>query len=180
MFRHVWCPLLVASGLLAGCASTPTATAQAAAPLATAATTPLTDLNLVRKDIPAVLREAHAAPYRTASPAACAALRVELASLDEALGPDLDAPPEQLDAGDKLGKAAGAAVVGAVARTAEGVIPMRGWVRKLSGAEHRQQEIQACTQAGMVRRAFIKGVLAAGACPAAPDGGPTVAARTQD
>ena len=173
MLQNVRCLLIAAPCLLAGCASTD----KAAAPLEAAVTMPLSDLNLVQKDIPAVLRTAHAGPYRVPALADCPAIRAELGSLDDVLGPDLDAPAETRDTADKLGQAAGNAVVGAVTRTAEGVIPMRGWVRKLSGAERRQDEIRAATQAGMVRRAFIKGILATGICPGAPGGATKVAGR---
>ncbi len=50
--------------------------------------------------------------------------------------------------------AAGNALEGA----AESVIPFRGWVRKLSGAERYSKEVAAAIAAGTIRRAFLKGL----------------------
>lgn len=38
------------------------------------------------------------------------------------------------------------------------MIPFRGWVRKLSGAERHSRKVEAAIAAGTVRRAFLKGV----------------------
>jgi hypothetical protein len=50
------------------------------------------------------------------------------------------------------------------------VIPFRGWVRKLDGAERHSKEVAAAIAAGSVRRAFLKGVGQTLGCaaPAAP------------
>ena len=55
---------------------------------------------------------------------------------------------------------------------AEGVVPFRGWVRKLSGADRYSREVAAAIAAGTIRRGFLKGLGAAAACspPAAPRG----------
>jgi hypothetical protein len=50
--------------------------------------------------------------------------------------------------------------------TAEGVVPFRGWVRKLSGAERYAKEVAAAIAAGTIRRAFLKGLGQATGCPA--------------
>lgn len=169
--------LCIAAGLLlAGCASPqgPGPTAPAASPeagadakLAQAATAPLNDLNLVRAPIPPVLAAALKAPYGLPSDRACSALAAEVQALDAVLGADLDTPatssnPSLIERG---GNAAGDAVVGAVRNTAEGVIPFRGWVRKLSGAERYAREVAAAIAAGTVRRAYLKGLGQAAGCP---------------
>jgi hypothetical protein len=131
-----------------------------------AAAAPLQDLNLSRVEIPAVLQEARKAPY--ALPAAdttCAALAQQLAALDEVLGPDLDAPAA---AKADLMSQGGDAMVGALRNTAEGVIPMRGWVRKLTGAERHSKAVEAALRAGAARRSFLRGYAAARACPPGP------------
>jgi hypothetical protein len=53
---------------------------------------------------------------------------------------------------------------------AESVIPFRGWIRKLDGAERHSKEVAAAIAAGSVRRAFLKGVGQTLGCaaPAAP------------
>lgn len=151
--------LLAAALLLSACASSNQDK------VANAATTPLSDLNVVRADIPEVLRAAAAAPYAQPADASCAGIAAAIKSLDEVLGPDLDAPatpgnPGLLDRGED-------AATGALQRTAEGVIPFRGWVRKLSGAERYARHVSAAITAGGVRRGFLRGMASAKACPAA-------------
>jgi hypothetical protein len=132
-----------------------------------AATTPLSDLNVVRADIPPVLAAAQKAPYTAPADKSCAALATDVQALDAALGADLDTPatgsnPSLIERGAN----------DALRNTAEGVIPFRGWVRKLSGAERYSREVAAAIAAGTIRRAYLKGIATAGACapPAAPRG----------
>ena len=151
--------LLVAAALTA-CASS------SQDKVAGAATTPLSDLNVVRADIPDVLKAAAAAPYAPPADGSCPGLAGGIRALDEVLGPDLDAPhtagnPGLLDRGED-------AATGALQRTAEGVIPFRGWVRKLSGAERYARQVSAAITAGGVRRGYLRGLAAAKACTAAP------------
>lgn len=134
--------------------------------VATAATTPLSDLNIVRAEIPEVLKAAAAVPYAMPADASCAGLAAGIRALDEVLGPDLDAPHTAgntglLDRGED-------AATGALQRTAEGVIPFRGWVRKLTGAERYARQVSAAITAGGVRRGYLRGLAAAKACVAAP------------
>lgn len=129
-----------------------------------AATQPLNDFNVVRAEIPPVLKVALVAPYEMPADPSCTSIAAAIHALDEALGPDLDAPPNPnspglLDRGED-------AATSALQRTAEGVVPFRGWVRKLSGAEKYAKQVSAAITAGGVRRAFLKGLSAAKACPA--------------
>lgn len=161
--------LLAAAVLLSACASS------SQDKVANAATTPLSDLNVVRADIPDVLRAASAAPYALPTDASCAGLAAAVRALDEVLGPDLDAPPVAgnpglLDRGED-------AATGALQRTAEGVIPFRGWVRKLSGAERYARHVSAAITAGGVRRGYLRGMAAAKACPTAPVPAPSQAGQ---
>lgn len=175
--KHLTLALSLAA--LAGCSST-SGTQQAASPakpgtetkFTQAATTPLSDLNIVRAPVPAVLWSAQKAPYAVPADASCSALAAEVQLLDAALGADLDTPvtdanPSLIDRGTS---AAEDAAVGAVRRTTEGVIPFRGWVRKLTGAERYAKEVSAAIAAGTIRRAYLKGLGQAGGCqvPAAP------------
>lgn len=140
--------------------------------LVEAATTPLSDLNLVRAEIPAVLLEARKGAYRVPPKASCETLAASVQALDEVLGPDLDAPVIASDTGtlERGADALGDAAVGAFRSAAEGVIPFRSWVRKLTGAERYSREVSASIAAGTVRRAFLKGLGQALGCsaPAAP------------
>jgi hypothetical protein len=167
--------LLALASALAGCASPDAHRGEAAQQqLTQAATTPLSDLNLVRADIPAVLAAAQKAPYGLPADRSCAALGTEVQALDAALGADLDTPPTASNPGliERGGAAVGNAAVGAVRSAAEGVVPFRGWVRKLSGAEQYSKDVAAAIAAGTVRRAFLKGVGQANGCvgAAAPRG----------
>jgi hypothetical protein len=132
-----------------------------------AATTPLSDLNVVRADIPPVLAAAQKAPYAVPIDKGCAALDTDVQALDTVLGADLDTPASGPNPGLIERGAADA-----LRNTAEGVIPFRGWVRKLSGAERYSREVAAAIAAGTVRRAYLKGIAQAGACgpPAGPRG----------
>jgi hypothetical protein len=130
-----------------------------------AATTPLSDLNVVRADIPPVLAAAQKAPYAVPADKSCTALGADVQALDTVLGADLDTPATGSNP-SLVERSAG----GALKNAAEGVIPFRGWVRKLSGAERYSREVAAAIAAGTVRRAYLKGLAQAGAC--APPAGP--------
>jgi len=146
--------------VLAGCASS-TATR-----IGSAASVPLADLNVAQADIPAVLLSARENPYQVPASQNCVAISLEIHELDEVLGADLDAPVSPAD--PSLARRASSLVqdqaVGALQRTAEGLIPFRGWVRKLSGAERHSKHVSACIAAGSVRRAFLKGFAASENC----------------
>lgn len=159
---------------LAGCASPDTAgsAAKEGVQMQKAIEAPLVDLNLVQEKIPPVLQAAIEAPYALPSRRACADLVNEVRALDAALGADLDTPPTAANPGllargtNLVGDAANGALQGA----AESVIPFRGWIRKLDGAERHSKEVAAAIAAGSVRRAFLKGVGQTLGCeaPAAP------------
>ncbi len=160
---------------LGGCA-TSTSPAERAADsgvaLQQAAEAPLADLNLIQAKIPPVLQGAAQAPYALAPGRSCPALATEIGALDAALGADLDTPPTLSNPGlvergtNTIGGAANDALRGA----AESVIPFRGWVRKLDGAERHSKRVAAAIAAGSVRRAYLKGVGQTLGCapPAAP------------
>lgn len=148
---------LLVAGLVAGCASS-----NDKQPLQTAVTTPLSDLNLVNAPIPAVLADAQKAPYALTESSTCLELKGAVRALDEVLGPDLDTAATE--ANPSLIERGNDAVTGAIQNAAEGLVPYRGWVRKLSGAERYSKQVSAAIAAGTVRRAFLKGVAKAKAC----------------
>lgn len=172
MARHALLVLTVAT--LAACASRDQKN------VTDAATAPLTDLNLIKAEIPVALVKAQQGPYAAPATADCAGLNAELQALNEVLGPDYDAPPgveeSLLDKGTAEAKKA---AVGALRNTTEGIVPFRGWVRKLSGAERHSRKVQAAISAGTARRAFLKGMRVQMACAAMPDASlvPEAAAR---
>ena len=171
-------PLLLSATLalaLSACAS-PESTAphprDAGTALQDAATTPLGDLNLVQQKIPSVLQGALKAPYSLPPEKTCAALANEVHELDAALGADLDTPPTLSNPGlvERGTGAVGDAANDALRGAAESVIPFRGWIRKLDGAERHSKEVAAAIAAGAVRRAYLKGFGQQLGClpPAAP------------
>ncbi|MCZ8233784.1 MAG: hypothetical protein ACK520_16900 [Inhella sp.] len=146
--------MLVGMLLLTACSST-------ASTVGDAATTPLRDLNVVKADVPPVLLKAQQAPYALPEDRRCEALRQAVQELNEVLGPDWDAPPaDPASTADK-----GQAEVGkALQRAAEGAVPFRGWVRKLSGAERQERRVARAIEAGEARRAFLRGLSVGQAC----------------
>jgi len=71
---------------------------------------------------------------------------------------------------ERASDAAADATLDAIRDTATDFIPLRSWVRRLSGAEQRSREVLAAIQAGRLRRAYLKGVGMQRNCapPAAP------------
>jgi hypothetical protein len=133
---------------------------------------PLHDVNLVRTKIPDTLLDAIDAPYASPHPDSCRQIAADIAPLDDALGPDLDRPPSDADpsAVQRGEQVAGDAAISAVKGAADSIIPMRSWVRTLTGAEQHDKLVRAAIEAGAIRRAYLKGLGLAEGCrtPAAP------------
>lgn len=114
------------------------------------AKTPLRDLNIDGRDIPDVLATAARDPYAMAGLNTCDALVTRIAALDTVLGADYDIA--QSDGGDRLSEGRiGQSVVGSI-------VPFRGIVREVTGAASNDRALRAAYTAGMVQRAFLKGV----------------------
>ena len=174
---------ILAAGLLAGCTTTSAkdpdrvqTTSQAEREsLGGAVGAPLRDFNVVRTKIPPVLLEALSDPYYRppGQKLTCGDVAAMLEPLNQALGADLDEPSKDeddvIDKGRMIEKGRGAAY-GMVAGATSGVIPFRGWVRKLSGAERHDRYVQAAITAGAVRRGYLKGLGESRGCtpPATP------------
>jgi hypothetical protein len=137
-----------------------------------AVTAPLDDLNLKQVEIPAVLERAVANPYAMNGMARCEGVAGEVGRLDAALGRDLDEapPPDKRTRTQRVGAAVHDAGVSAVRDETRDLLPFRGWVRKLSGAERHQKAVQQAIKAGGIRRGYLKGVGMRMNCapPAAP------------
>ncbi|MBB4859758.1 hypothetical protein HNO88_003090 [Novosphingobium chloroacetimidivorans] len=120
------------------------------------AKTPMTDLNLSRTEIPALLAEAELRPYALQNLETCKQLSAAVSELDAILGPDLDLPQAERA---RLSK-------GRIAQWAVGTfIPFRSLIREVSGANRQERAIRGAIQAGLARRGFLKGVGAARNCP---------------
>ena len=132
--------------------------------------TPFSDLNLVRTDVPPILQQARKTAYAKPENPTCESLAKEIHDLDLVLGADLDTI--RVDAkGNVLNKGAeelGNATVGALKRFTSGIIPFRSWIRKLSGADRHERDVGAAGVAGIVRRAYLKGIAQASNCHIEP------------
>lgn len=129
--------------------------------MADVARTPLEDFNIDAKDLPEVLVKAAENPYDDTGITNCNAVVQEIAVLDNVLGPDFDIPQDE----------ASRISTGRVAKSVIGsFIPFRGIVREVSGANKRRNEYRLALTAGMVRRAYLKGMGEARGCdyPARP------------
>jgi len=146
--------------LLSGCATRPMPSPGQDTGFDHAISQPFRDLSLIRDVAPEALLRAAADPYDMAHLDTCAEVQAAVSDLDAALGPDL-AP---------AGKASGLNVQGLASDLVGGAIglPFRGIVRQLTGAEERDQALRAAVLAGMVRRGFLKGRMAATGCPLLP------------
>jgi len=136
-------------------------------------TAPLDDLNLRRTEIPAILANAVVRPYDLAGLDHCEQIASEVSKLDGLLGQDFDEPPPPPDTStmqQKGQRAANSAAVDAVRGATRGIIPFRGLVRQMTGADKHEKEVDRAIQAGKVRRAYLKGVGMNKNCapPAAP------------
>jgi hypothetical protein len=127
---------------------------------------PFTDLNLARSKIPAPLKAAARSPYGLPAGEGCGPLQAEISALDAALGPDLDRPADSGRSHDDASRL----VAGALRSLTTGWIPLRGVLRRLTGAEAHAEAGRAAILAGAVRRAYLKGLGDRQGCapPAAP------------
>lgn len=172
--------------LLAGCVSnqmnrdgTVQTTAQAnRAGIGGAVTAPLRDVNVVRTKIPEPLLEALAEPYARPPDAGCAAIIAQVTALDETLGADWDIQNPEKPRKDRMMEQAESGAYGLMAGAAQGVIPFRGWVRKLTGAERHDRLVGNAIAAGRVRRAYLKGLGESRSCN--PPGTPAHLAETPE
>ncbi|OCC23122.1 hypothetical protein MB02_13205 [Croceicoccus estronivorus] len=113
------------------------------------AKTPLSDLNLSNDEIPELLVQARTDPYDTVGLSRCSAIIGAVSDLDAILGEDLDTAEAR---GRSLDP-------GRVAQWAVGTfIPFRGLIRELSGAKAHERKFQDAIVAGMMRRAYLKGI----------------------
>ena len=134
---------------------------------------PMRDLNLVHDDVPPILVRAYARPYDMTGLDACEGISEQVRLLDLALGPDVDIPRGATPEKDMFAKGASLAADAAldtVRSATTGVIPVRSWVRRFSGANRAEQEAKAVALSGAVRRGYLKALGQTRGCewPASP------------
>ncbi|MGD9664817.1 MAG: hypothetical protein AB7U34_06395 [Novosphingobium sp.] len=113
-------------------------------------TSPLKDLNIAKDPIPPLLIEARKAPYDREGITQCSDIAAKVTELDAILGDDLDLVTE--DEGNPIS-------AGRVAKWAvSSFIPFRGLLRELTGAKEHEQRFRDAIAAGLMRRAYLKGI----------------------
>ena len=161
MRQAAFLALFSTSLLLAACASKPAgeAVSQTRAGFTDAALSPLEDLNLRKDEVPEVLA-AISNPYKVDHSASCADIAAEIATLDAVLPPDWDevTEEEQATLSERAADTASDGVLGVVASEARGLIPYRGWVRRLSGANSHDKKLRAAFDRGRARRTYLKAI----------------------
>ena len=105
------------------------------------------------KEVPEKLMAIQGDPYSLAGLGKCSAIIQEITELDAVLGPDVN---EQVDESraKKREQTAGR-VAGSVAGS---IIPFRGLIGEVTGANAERRRYAAAVYAGTVRRGFLKGV----------------------
>lgn len=105
------------------------------------------------KEVPDKLKAIQADPYSLEGLRKCAAIAAEITELDAVLGPDVNERVNKSRA-KKREETAGR-VAGSVAGS---VIPFRGLIGEVTGANAERRRYAEAVYAGTVRRGFLKGV----------------------
>lgn len=154
----------------AGPSATERAIVQTQDGLGEAALSPLEDVNLKRAKIPEKFKQIKN-PYLVAVETPCETIAEEVLELDALLGRDWDIPPpDKKGLSDRAADGASTAFLDTVASGASGLIPYRGIVRTLTGANSHATKVRKAYERGSHRRTFLKGIGLAKGCeyPAAP------------
>ena len=115
-------------------------------------TKPLKDLNLIKPEIDEGLERIMAEPYSLEGIRTCSQYNAAIGRLTYVLGPDVDSPEFK-----KKAKTPAEQALSLGESAAGSLIPFMGIVRRLTGAEAKQNYAKAVVYAGSVRRAYLKG-----------------------
>jgi hypothetical protein len=129
-----------------------------------AAYTPLRDVNMIRPEVPLLLRNLQY-PYATADLTDCNAVLNQVHSLDAVLGPESYQAGPNRNIWDRGGDFMEEQTIAAAQNTAQDLIPFRSWVRRLSGASEADREALRAVANGQQRRTFLRGYGASMGCP---------------
>ncbi len=132
--------------------------------VADAAYTPLRDVNMIRPEIPLLLRNLQY-PYATVELTSCEAVTLEIHRLDAVLGPESYQYGPNRNVFDRSGDFVEEQTIAAARNTAQDLIPFRSWVRTLSGASEADREALRAVANGQQRRTFLRGYGASMGCP---------------
>lgn len=148
--RTLWLAVSACAALTA-CAHTVQPAARDQKNIGSVVAAPLKDVGLVRPEAPKALSDI-TYPYDAARlDNGCAQIGYEIRALDSMLGPEFYRRPSGAVT------QAGQAVVGAAEGAASGLIPFRGVVRTVTGANKAQAEVERSIEMGVLRRAFLRG-----------------------
>ncbi|THD60313.1 hypothetical protein [Phenylobacterium sp.] len=117
-------------------------------------------LGLTGADIPPLLQTIEADPYQLPAPLNCSGVGDELTTLNDLLGPDIDAEPVVADTKTNLASKG--------ANLARGLVPYGGVVRFVTGASGKDKALQKAVLAGYARRGFLRGLQALPRCGETP------------
>ena len=129
-----------------------------------AAYTPLRDVNMIRPEIPLLLRNLQY-PYATVELTSCDAVMQQIHNLDAVLGPESYQAGPNRNIFDRGGDFVEEQTIAAARNTAQDLIPFRSWVRTLSGASEADREALRAVANGQQRRTFLRGYGASMGCP---------------
>jgi hypothetical protein len=115
-------------------------------------TKPLKDFNLIKPEIDEGLERIMDEPYSLAGIRTCSQFNAAIGRLTYVLGPDVDSPGFK-----KKAKTPAEQALSLGESAAGSIIPFSGVIRRLTGAEAKQNYAKAVIYAGSVRRAYLKG-----------------------
>ena len=151
---------LAALPAVAGCAapavrgSTPASTGQKVGEVVNQ---PLVDLNVSRTEIPVVLLRAKATTFVLPWPETCFSIQREIDRLTKVLGPAFSNTPTD-GARPARDSDLETSAWGAARSASGGLLPFRGVVRWITGADKHDRKIRQAVLAGYVRRAYLEGI----------------------
>ncbi len=127
--------------------------------ISSAASQPFKDFGFMKKNVPPILSQI-TDPYAMPEGADCAWIKYQVTELDNVLGPDAyrGSTFDDSSMSEKGEKAIKGAAKDAVKGAFSDLIPGRGYVRKLSGAEKADKAYSNAVNLGNIRRGFLKGV----------------------
>ncbi|MEO0439642.1 MAG: hypothetical protein AAF067_02080 [Pseudomonadota bacterium] len=124
-----------------------------------AVTQPAKDVNLKKVKIPPRLLEVQENPYDLAGMDACLSINAEIGELYPLLGPDVNDPAE-FSRAEKRERSVSRVAGGILG----GLIPFRGVVREITGANKAERQYLKALAAGNARRSFLKGYAQSRGC----------------
>lgn len=122
-------------------------------------TKPLKDLNIIQDNVHPDVERIMNEPYSLKGIKTCAQYKAAIGKLTAVLGPDVDSAEFK-----KKDKTPAEQALSLGESAAGSLVPFSGVIRRLSGAEAKQNYAKAAIYAGSVRRAYLKGMARGRGC----------------